>query len=128
MYGYVFETTNKKTGETYIGKRYAVSFDKKFFGEEDNDKLAKDIEKYGRVSFESKMLMPFESKLAVDDYYDELRKKAEVKVIEKGPKQTKVEEPEFEVEENFSEEIPIPEPVEEKKPAKRGRKKKTEEE
>ena len=128
MYGYVFETTNKKTGETYIGKRYAVSFDKKFFGEEDNNELAKAIEKYGRVSFESKMLMPFESKLAVDDYYDELRKKAEVKVIEKGPKQTKVKEPEFEVEQNFSEEIPIPEPVEEKKPAKRGRKKKTEEE
>ena len=104
MFGYTFEVTNKKTGDTYLGKRYAVSFDKNYFGEEVNDKLAVAIEKYGRPSFEVKMIMPYESIEAVDAAFDEL----------KPSKKVKKEEPIVEA------------PVEEKKPSKR--KKKTEEE
>ena len=115
MYGYIFETTNTKTGETYLGKRYAVSFDKNYFGEENNNALAVAIEKYGRPAFTAKMIMPYETQAAVDEAFAEMAKPVEKKVKAK-------KEPEVEVE-------PAQEPVvEEKKPAKRGRKKKTEEE
>lgn len=115
MYGYIFETTNTKTGETYLGKRYAVGFDKNYFGEENNDALAVAIEKYGRPAFTVKMIMPFETQAAVDEAFAEMAKPA---------KKTKAK-----VTEDTPEEEPAQEPVvEEQKPAKRGRKKKTEEE
>lgn len=82
MYGYIFETTNKKTGETYLGKRYAVSFDKNYFGEEVNDKLAVAIEKYGRPSFSVKMIMVYETPEAVDAAFEEMQK-SQKKVVEK---------------------------------------------
>ena len=108
MFGYTFEVVNKKTGDKYLGKRYAASFNKDYFGEEFNDALAKDIEKYGRPSFEARMIMPYESIEAVDAAY------AELKPVEKPKKKEVVAEiPEEEV------------PVEEKKPPKR--KKKSEE-
>ena len=103
MYGYIFETTNTKTGEKYIGKRYAVLFDKSYLGEEDNTALAVAIEKYGRPSFSVKMLMPYESKEAVDSAYESMIKVEKPEKVEKP-----VEEVEPEVE----------------KPAKKGRKKK----
>lgn len=81
MYGYTFEVTNKKTGDTYIGKRYAVSFDKNYFGEENNNALALAIEKYGRPMFEVKMLMPFESKEALDEVFSAMNQKPVKKVV-----------------------------------------------
>lgn len=118
MYGYIFETTNNKTGATYIGKRYAVSFDKNYFGEENDERLALDIEKYGRPSFVVKMLMPYESKDALDEAFNAVKKpvvKQQKKTVKEEPK---VEEPKKE------------EPVEEEvKPApkKRASKKTVEE-
>lgn len=106
MFGYTFEVVNKKTGDKYLGKRYAASFNKDYFGEEFNDALAKDIEKYGRPSFEARMIMPYESIEAVDAAY------AELKPVEKPKKKVVVEE------------VPEEKPVE-KKPPKR--KKKSEE-
>jgi len=104
MIGYIFETINKKTGDKYLGKRCAVTFDKKYFGETENEALAIAIEKYGRPAFESFMIMPYETPEALDAAFLEMRP------------QTK---PEPEV---------VEEPVKEKKPTKRGRKKVTEEE
>ena len=114
MYGYIFEAINTKTGEKYIGKRYAVGFDKNYLGEENNTALAVAIEKYGRPSFSAKMLMPYDSKDAVDSAYESMVK------VEK-PK--KIENPVKPVEE-------VEEPIEpeEEKPVKKGRKKKTEDE
>ena len=103
MIGYIFETTNKKTGVKYLGKRYAVIFDKNYFGEEANELLAKDIEKYGRPSFESRMLMPYEDVEVLNAAFEEM-KPAKVEKKE----ESKVE------------------PIEEKKPTKKGRKKVTE--
>ena len=82
MQGYTFEVTNNKTGETYLGKRYAVSFDKNYFGEDANEKLAVAIEKYGRPSFSVKMLMPYETVAAVDEAFAVMRpqKKVEPKI------------------------------------------------
>ena len=110
MFGYTFEVVNKKTGNKYLGKRYAASFSKDYFGEQDNDALAKDIEKYGRPSFEVKMIMPYETIEAVDAAYTELAPVAK-------PKKKEVVE---EVQEEVPEEAPV-----EKKPPKR--KKKSEE-
>lgn len=107
MYGYIFETTNKKTGEKYIGKRLAVTFDKNYFGEAEDEKLAVAIEKYGRPSFEAKMLMPFESADALESVFAEMKKPAKKE--------------EKKIEEEVEKEVP------EAKPA-RGRKKKTAEE
>ena len=95
MLGYIFEVTNKKTGEKTLGKRCAVAFDKNYFGDVD-------VEKYGKESFEVKMIQPIES---LKDY--------EAIVLDTPKKKVQP-----------AEEVP----VEEKKPAKRGRKKKTEEE
>ena len=110
MFGYTFEVTNKRTGETYLGKRYAVSFDRNYFGESENNALAVAIEKYGRPSFEVKMIMCYESPEAVDAAF------AELKPAEKPKKKEKP------VEEKPIEEVP----VEEKKPTKRKSTKKTE--
>lgn len=109
MFGYTFETTNKKTGEKYIGKKYAVTFDKNYLGED--EKLAVAIEKYGRPSFEVKMIMPYESPEAVDAAFEELQKSRKPAKKQAEPKE---KEPEV-----------VAEPV--KKPAKR-KTKKTEEE
>ena len=84
MVGYIFETKNLKTGETYLGKRYAVTFDKNFFGEEAEPA----VEKYGRSSFEVKMLAPFETIAKLDEAFEGLNKsnkpakKAKVEDIE----------------------------------------------
>lgn len=110
MYGYIFETTNKKTGEKYLGKRFAVTFDKNYFGEAEDEKLAVAIEKYGRPSFEVKMLMPFESADALESVFAEMKKPAK-------KEEKKVEE-----------EVPEAEEPEEEKPARRRKKKTAEEE
>ena len=70
MVGYIFEVTNKKTGATSIGKRYAVTFDSNFFGEE----VEVDIEKFGKSNFEVKMIAPFDSLEKLDEAFDEMVK------------------------------------------------------
>lgn len=119
MYGYIFEVTNKVTGKTYLGKRYSVSFDAKYFGEEANRELALDLEKYGRPAFEAKMIMPYEEQSVLDAVFDDM-KKASIKKVEPKPEKKKVEPKK---EESKVEEPKEEEPVEEKAPAKRGRKK-----
>lgn len=112
MFGYIFETTNNKTGETYIGKRYAVLFDKNYLG--DDEKLAIDIEKYGRPAFSVRMVMPYESPEALDAAFADMQPK---KVVVKG-KPDKVEDDKI---------VPVEEKVIEEVKPKRGRKKKVEE-
>lgn len=112
MVGYIFETTNKKTGEKYLGKRYGVVFDKKFLGNSDDVAIA--IEKYGRPTFEVKMLMPYESLEMLDAAFKEMTEASK-------KEEPKAEEPEVEA----SAEEPVEEVVKETKP--RGRKKKIEE-
>ena len=82
MIGYIFETTNTKTGKTYLGKRYAVSFDKNYLGEVDSDELAKDIEQYGRPTFAVKMLMPFEDPAKLENALAEMSKKSVKTAVE----------------------------------------------
>ena len=118
MYGYIFEVTNNKTGETYLGKRYAVSFDKNYFGEVENDKLAIAIEKYGRPSFSVKMIMPFESPEAVDAAFAEMQPNKSTKTVVKATPDKVEDDKIVAVEEKV-----VEEPAEEVKP-KRGRKKK----
>lgn len=97
MYGYIFETTNIKTGEKFIGKRYAVSFDKHFFGED------ADIEKYGKDGFTVKMIVPpFDNQQALDAKYEEMLKSY------KKVKAPKVEEP-------VEEEVPVKKTTRKKK-------------
>ena len=122
MQGYIFEVTNTKTGETYFGKRGAVSFDKAYFGEADNPKLAIAIEKYGRPSFAVRMIMPFDTIEVMDAVFADMTK-TEKKVIVKGTPD-KVDNSTMAV---FEEKV-VEEPVEEVevKP-KKGRKKKVEE-
>ena len=81
MVGYTFEVTNKKTGETYVGKRYAVSFDKNFVGEDAEPA----VEKYGRSAFEVKMIAPFESIEKVDEAYEAMKKPAKKAKVEAEP-------------------------------------------
>ena len=119
MYGYIFEVTNKATGKTYLGKRYAVSFDNNYFGEEANKTLALDIEKYGRPAFEVKMLMPYEEPSVLDAVFEDMNK-AKPKQVESKPEKKKVEPKK---EEPKVEEPKEEEPVKEKAPAKKGRKK-----
>ncbi len=122
MYGYIFEVTNNKTGDTYLGKRYAVSFDKNYFGEADNAKLAVAIEKYGRPTFSVKMLMPFDTQEAIDAVFAEMDKSAKKVVVRATP--DKVDDSKMEVVEEKPVEV-VDEPKEEVKP-KKGRKKKAE--
>lgn len=78
MFGYIFETVNTKTGKVYHGKRYAVKFDKKFFG--DSEDIKADIEKYGSDAFTVKMIMPYDEQKALDaafDFYTKAETKAE---------------------------------------------------
>lgn len=94
MYGYIFETTNKQTGETYLGKIYSVAFNKNFLG--DSEELAKAIEKYGRTSFEVRMIMPYESPEQLDAAFEEMqaeRKPKPKKKVEEPKAEKKVEEP-----------------------------------
>lgn len=114
MYGYIFETTNTKTGDTYLGKRYAVAFDKKYFGEDEDNALAVAIEKYGRPAFSVKMIMPAESPEQLDAMFEEMQKAS--KPSKKSAKK-----------EEMPEEV-ISEPeVEEPKPTKKKKSTKTEE-
>jgi len=122
MYGYIFEVTNNKTGDTYLGKRYAVSFDKNYFGEADNAKLAVAIEKYGRPAFSVKMLMPFDTQKAIDAVFAEMDKSAKKVVVRATP--DKVDDSKMEVVEEKPVEV-VDESKEEVKP-KKGRKKKAE--
>lgn len=85
MIGYIFRTTNKKTGDTYLGKRYAVSFDKNYLG--DMDDLAVDIEKYGRPSFEVKMILPYETKEQLDAAFEAMDEPAKKVVVKEEVKE-----------------------------------------
>ena len=98
MIGYIFEVTNKKTGETYLGKCYSVFFNKNYFGED----AEPEVQKLGKSMFDIKMIMPYERVELLDEAFEEM-KKARQKVI-----------------------IKEEEPVEEVKPKRR--RKKTEEE
>ena len=82
MIGYIFETTNNKTGEKYLGKNYAVSFDKNFLGTD--DKLIVDIEKYGRPSFTVTMIRPFDSIEELDEVFASMNKPV-AEVVEAEP-------------------------------------------
>ena len=86
MFGYIFEVTNTKTGEIYFGKKYSVTFDKNYLGEDENEKLAVAVEKYGKPAFEVKMLMPYESQEAVDYAFSQMLvpQKSTKKVVTKG--------------------------------------------
>ena len=117
MFGYTFEVTNTKTGETYLGKRYAVAFDRKYFGEEENDKLAVAIEKYGRPSFTVRMIMPYESPEALDAAFAELQPKKTKKVVVKATPDAIEDDKMIMVEEKVVEEEP------KKAPKKRSTKK-----
>lgn len=88
MYGYIFETTNVNTGETYLGKRYSVKFDKKFFGIDESL-----IEKYGKEAFTVKMVRAFEEQEVLDFVFDEMMKarKPVKKVEEPVEKESKAE-------------------------------------
>lgn len=109
MQGYIFETTNTKTGERYIGKRGAVSFDKNYLGDDTISSLALAIEKYGRPTFTVKMIMPYESMEELDAAFE---------AIEKPQKKATTKKKEVVVEEPKIEEAP----VEEKAPKKRAKK------
>ena len=87
MFGYTFEVTNTKTGDKYTGKKYAVTFDKDYLGEDANEALAVAIEKYGRPAFEVKMLMPYETQDAVDAAFAEIQptKKTKRVVVKETP-------------------------------------------
>lgn len=54
MVGYIYKTTNKKTGKIYIGKRRSRKFDKTYYGS--GVELQKDIEKYGYKRFKTKII------------------------------------------------------------------------
>ena len=69
MFGYIFETTNKKTGKTYLGKCYSVKFDKNLLGV-DNAL----IEKYGKENFSVKMIRAFEEQEVLDWVFDDMTK------------------------------------------------------
>lgn len=91
MIGYTFKVTNNKTGETYIGKRYGVVFDKNYFGETENEKLAVAIEKYGRPSFSVEMILPYELKEALDEVVIDVKPAKKV-VIKETPDVAKDDE------------------------------------
>lgn len=76
MVGYIFKVTNKRTGETFIGKNYSVAFNKNYVGEE----VEPEIQKYGISAFEVKMIMPYERIDQLDDAFEEM-KKSQKKVV-----------------------------------------------
>lgn len=86
MFGYIFETTNKKTGKTYLGKRYSVKFDKNFLGV-DNAL----IEKYGKENFSVKMIRAFEEQEVLDWVFDDMTKSNESVEPKVEPVEPKVE-------------------------------------
>ena len=94
MFGYIFEVTNKKTGETYLGKRYSVKFDKDYLGEDDDKDLATAVDKYGKSTFEAKMIMPYDTQVVLDSTFADMtksRKKAkpvETEPVEEKPAKT----------------------------------------
>lgn len=59
MYGYVYLTENLTNGKKYIGEYRAVTYNRKYFG--DNPDLLADIQKEGEAKFSTRMLMPYES-------------------------------------------------------------------
>lgn len=93
MIGYIFETTNTKTGQTYLGKHFSVKFDPNFLG--DSEELAVDIEKYGRPVFKAKMIMPYESMKDIDTAFEAMTK--EVEPVAEVKEEPVVEEPKEEV-------------------------------
>lgn len=84
MFGYIFETTNKKTGETYLGKCYSVKFNKNLLGV-DNAL----IEKYGKENFSVKMIRAFEEQEVLDWVFDDMTKSN--KPVSNEPVESKVE-------------------------------------
>ena len=90
MIGYIFETTNNKTGDKYIGKRYAVNFDKNYFGEVNSDNLSIAIEKYGRNAFSVKMLRAFEDIDSLEKVFMEYAQPVSEAPKKKGRKKQEV--------------------------------------
>lgn len=70
MIGYIFEVTNKKTGETYLGKCYSVFFNKNYFGED----AEPEVQKLGKSMFDVKMIMPYERVELLDEAFEEMKK------------------------------------------------------
>jgi hypothetical protein len=69
MLGYIFLTENSANGKKYLGKRQAVSFDRKYFG--DTDSIKKDLDEFGPNVFSVKMLRAVEDIDALDYIYQE---------------------------------------------------------
>ena len=119
MYGYIFEVTNKKTGETYLGKRCAVSFDRNYFGEENNSKLAIALEKLGRPAFEVKMIMPYENAEGLEEAFASMQPKvAPKRVVVRETPDVVEDDKMVVVEEKVVEEEPKAKPVRKKKSTK----------
>lgn len=59
MLGYIFLVENAVTGRKYIGKNLSVSFNKHYFG--DNQELLNDIRNLGESKFSIKMLKAVET-------------------------------------------------------------------
>lgn len=72
MLGYIFLTENSANGKKYIGKRQAVSFDRKYFG--DTEEIKKDLEEFGPSAFTVKMLRAVEELEVLDYIYQEFLK------------------------------------------------------
>ena len=83
MVGYIFEVTNKKTGETYLGKNYSVAFNKNYFGED----AMPAVEKYGKSFFDVKMIMPYDRIEQLDEVFADMQKsrKPAEKEVEEAP-------------------------------------------
>lgn len=105
MIGYIFEVTNKKTGEKYLGKCYSVAFNKNYFGENAEEA----VKKYGKSAFDVKMIMPFEDIKVLNAAYASM---------------AKANEP---AKEEVKEETPVEEKTAETKPARKKRTKAVEE-
>lgn len=54
MFGYVYRTLNKITGEVYVGKHASESYDPSYFGS--GKRIKSDIKLYGRENFDNKII------------------------------------------------------------------------
>lgn len=54
MYGYIYETKNKKTGEYYVGQKKSSKFIKSYYGS--GSKIRKSLKEYGKENFVVKII------------------------------------------------------------------------
>lgn len=72
MVGYIFIAENKVNGKKFIGKKYSVSFDRKYFG--DNPGLISDLETQSSNDFTVRMIRACETVKECDFIYDYILK------------------------------------------------------